>query len=424
MVGLDIDEAALAEIASPAGLLATAVADIADEDALADAVAEAIATLGGLDVLVNCAALFPMGGLATSTVDVLSALNTNTVGGIRAIRHSLPRAARLRGGRIINFTSVVVHMGGPPELGAYVTTKAAIIGATRALARELGPDGITVNAIAPGSFPTRAETSTIVENREEFAQQVIAQQSIKRRGEVQDIAPARHSSSPRRRPRSSPARRSSSTAASTLRMMPPLGPPLNRGAGGRFALRAPIAPPSGARRERPRDRARPDRATGSPLPGARTDRRSHSPSSTTRARRASIARDPRTGGYLVFGHAEIAAVLSDPQTFTTEPADGSGGPLAYRRAPMLGHVDGALHTELRTFFSRSLTPGRVRAWHDDIATIVDDLIDAFASDGEVEFVSAFAAPLPARVLCRLIGIAEGGTWKLHPALDRGADRGR
>ena len=62
----------------------------------------------------------------------------------------------------------------------YVVSKGGVIGFTRALARELGPEGITVNAIAPGAFPTDAEK--IHPNPEEYTQWIYDQQSLKRRG--------------------------------------------------------------------------------------------------------------------------------------------------------------------------------------------------------------------------------------------------
>ena len=98
------------------------------------------------------------------------------------------RACGERGwGRIVNIASVTVY-GGWANLSPYVASKAALVGLTRAWAREFGPYGITVNAIAPGAFPTDAEK--IHPDPEGYTRFVLEHQSVKRRGE-----PARHRSS-------------------------------------------------------------------------------------------------------------------------------------------------------------------------------------------------------------------------------------
>ena len=67
----------------------------------------------------------------------------------------------------------------------YVSSKGAVISFTRALAREVGPEGVTVNAISPGAFPTDAEK--IHPNPAEYNQWILDQQSLKRRGTPDDI---------------------------------------------------------------------------------------------------------------------------------------------------------------------------------------------------------------------------------------------
>lgn len=117
-----------------------------------------------------------------------------------------------------------------------------------------------------------------------------------------------------------------------------------------------------------------------------------------------VSRDPR-GHYLVFRHEDIAAALQQPELFRCAPHDGHGGPLAYQEGRMLGHVDGDVHTVMRKMFTRPLTPGRLKTWRAEVEAIVDSLIDRFEPAGMVEFVDAFAAPIPALVLCRLISIS-------------------
>ena len=87
-------------------------------------------------------------------------------------------------GRIVNVSSIT-FLRGSEQLAAYVTSKGAVIGLTRALARELGPDGVTVNAIAPGAFPTDAEK--IHPDLDAYERFVLEQQCIKRRGRPEDV---------------------------------------------------------------------------------------------------------------------------------------------------------------------------------------------------------------------------------------------
>ena len=76
--------------------------------------------------------------------------------------------------------------GGWANLASYVATKGAAAALTRALARELGPAGIRVNAVSPGAFPTAAEQ--IYDDPEAYSQHVIGQQSLKRRGTPDELA--------------------------------------------------------------------------------------------------------------------------------------------------------------------------------------------------------------------------------------------
>src|SRR3546814_5471438 len=95
---------------------------------------------------------------------------------------------RARGwGRIVNIASVTFY-GGWALLSPYVASKGALVGLTRAWAREFGPDGVTVNAIAPGAFPTDAEK--IHPDPEGYTRFVLDHQAVKRRGTPDDIAEA------------------------------------------------------------------------------------------------------------------------------------------------------------------------------------------------------------------------------------------
>ena len=93
--------------------------------------------------------------------------------------------AEAGGGAIINVASIVTH-GGWADLASYAATKGAAVALTRALARELGPSGIRVNAVSPGAFPTAAEE--IHENPAAYNRFVLDHQALKRRGAPEELA--------------------------------------------------------------------------------------------------------------------------------------------------------------------------------------------------------------------------------------------
>ena len=127
--------------------------DVADWDAARRLVAETIKG-GGLDLLVNNAALSLVGLTQDVSRDEWERLlGVNLTGPFACVSVALPYMIRNKSGRIINVSSVWGLHGAACE-AAYSATKAALIGMTRALAQEVGPSGITVNAVAPGVIDT------------------------------------------------------------------------------------------------------------------------------------------------------------------------------------------------------------------------------------------------------------------------------
>jgi NAD(P)-dependent dehydrogenase (short-subunit alcohol dehydrogenase family) len=129
-------------------------ADVTSDSDWTRVVGRARDLYGGLDVLVNNAAVYQ--GLAAkrpllelSTHDWDTVLRVNVRGTWQGIRAVAPAMRARGGGRIVNISSTVARVG-PPGFAHYVASKAAVDGLTRAAARELGPYGITVNAVAPG----------------------------------------------------------------------------------------------------------------------------------------------------------------------------------------------------------------------------------------------------------------------------------
>ncbi len=126
--------------------------DMADPEAIQNGVQQAAQWLGGLDGLVNNAAITNSGGksmqeLSVQTWDEVMAVNVR--GPWLASVAALPYLKASGSGRVLNIASDTA-LWGAPNLMAYVASKGALMAMTRSMARELGPSGICVNAIAPG----------------------------------------------------------------------------------------------------------------------------------------------------------------------------------------------------------------------------------------------------------------------------------
>lgn len=160
--------------------------DLLRETDVDDCIDEVIREFERVDVLVNNAAIYPSKAFESySRQEFRETMAVNVESAFFLSQKVLGSMRDSSWGRIINVSSVT-FCGTVSLLSPYVTSKAALIGMTRALARELGEHGITVNTISPGAFPTAAEE--IHENPEEYSRFVLDNQSIKRRGNPGDIA--------------------------------------------------------------------------------------------------------------------------------------------------------------------------------------------------------------------------------------------
>ncbi|WP_422746216.1 3-oxoacyl-ACP reductase family protein [Mycobacterium sp. WMMD1722] len=166
-----------------AGAVVVAIhADAADRDQNADAVEQAVAALGGLDIVVNNAAvahIAPFDEFPPEEFDRLVAIN---IGGMywttrAAIKHLG------EGARIINIGSINAERIPGPGLSVYGMTKGAVASFTRGLARDLGPRGITVNNVQPGPIDTDANP-----DRGDFAQSLKQVTAQGRYGHPGDVA--------------------------------------------------------------------------------------------------------------------------------------------------------------------------------------------------------------------------------------------
>jgi 3-oxoacyl-[acyl-carrier protein] reductase len=173
------------QIESGGARCAAIESDISDGRSVEAMTGRVVDELGGVDILVNNAAIYPRRAWTEIEEEEWDrVLAVNLKGYFLCARAAYPHLKDGGRGRIINVSSITFFIGWTLLLD-YVSSKGGIIGFTRTLAREVGPDGITVNAIAPGAFPTDAEK--IHPNPEEYNRWVLEQQSIKRRGRPEDI---------------------------------------------------------------------------------------------------------------------------------------------------------------------------------------------------------------------------------------------
>lgn len=160
------------------------VTDVAGLDAFATEVEE---KLGQIDIWVNnAAAIMVKPFLRTTAEDWDRLLGSNLLGYVNGARAALERMAPRRSGRIVNISSITAHQT-ITDMTTYITAKGGVVSFTKALALEFGPQGINVNAVAPGAIATPL-------NRHLYTPEVTAvyesRIAMARIGEPADIAAA------------------------------------------------------------------------------------------------------------------------------------------------------------------------------------------------------------------------------------------
>ena len=181
----------------PVGMGSTAadVASSADVDRLFDAVS---GELGGLDVLVNNAAITgPTGPIESNDPGHwLQTIQVNLVGAFHCTRKAVPLLRNAGGGSIVMISSIAGRLG-YPERTAYAASKWALIGLTQSVAMEAGPSNIRVNAVLPGIVTgerqarvhaARARALGIADD--EMHRRVVTNVSLRRKIEQQEVADA------------------------------------------------------------------------------------------------------------------------------------------------------------------------------------------------------------------------------------------
>ncbi len=168
------------EIAEAQGEALAVATDVSQPDSIAAMIAKVEQRYGRIDVLINNAGIFST--LEMRPFDRIplqeweQVLRVNVTGPFLCAQAVLPLMRRAKWGRIINMASGAVTMGRPNYLH-YIASKGALAGMTGSMARELGADGITVNAILPGATFTEIERKTV---SPEQKTRIVAQQCIPR----------------------------------------------------------------------------------------------------------------------------------------------------------------------------------------------------------------------------------------------------
>lgn len=164
--------------------------DVTSEASTREMAAAVVEKFGRIDVLVNNAALY--GSLTFAPFDKLdeaewdATMNVNVKGIWHCCKAVLPTMKGQNEGSIVNISSLAAVYGMPNGLH-YTASKAAVIGATRGLARELGRYNIRVNAVAPNVVNTAATGEVFREKRDKIVEVTLSQQAIRKPLETGDI---------------------------------------------------------------------------------------------------------------------------------------------------------------------------------------------------------------------------------------------
>jgi len=186
IVAVDVNEQGLQQTIDAIGSGLAVRCDLSrpdDVDSMRDRV---VAELGGIDILVNCAGIISYKkGIGAFPVEEWDrVLNVNLRGTYLVCRAFVEGMKEQQWGRIVAFSSLAARVGGI-EVGLhYASSKAALIGLTRTLAKECGPYGITVNTVAPGVILTEPVKKQIQGREADY----VAQIPLRRLGEPEDVA--------------------------------------------------------------------------------------------------------------------------------------------------------------------------------------------------------------------------------------------
>lgn len=178
-------EAVASEIRDSGGAAEVFRADVADEAGVAALEAEVASRMGKVQILINNAGVNVRKNITDFTLQEWNyVIGTNLTAVFLMCRAFVPHMKGSGYGRILNMTSIMSHISLPGR-AAYSSSKAGLLGMTKALALELAPEGVTVNGISPGPFAT--EMNTVLMQNPEINQQFLSKIPVGRWGKVEDI---------------------------------------------------------------------------------------------------------------------------------------------------------------------------------------------------------------------------------------------
>ncbi|UCB46911.1 MAG: glucose 1-dehydrogenase [Spirochaetota bacterium] len=173
------------EIENSGGKCISVICDVTSRKQVDEMIQKTIDTYGRVDILINNAGLLIPGTIEETSDELIDkTLDINVKGVLYAIRAVTPIMKKQRYGRIVNVSSITGKRGDNSTIFVYGASKGAVISLTKSAARQLGPFGITVNAIAPHAVMTSLMSYWDEEKKRKAAEQI----PVKRLGTVKDIS--------------------------------------------------------------------------------------------------------------------------------------------------------------------------------------------------------------------------------------------
>jgi 3-oxoacyl-[acyl-carrier protein] reductase len=182
---MDRDAAGCQAVAASLPSAACFAGDVRRAADFARIVDSAMQQHGRIDVLINNAGIYPRQAfieMTESQWDEMQDVNLKSM--FHSMKAVLPHMVAQQSGKIVNISSVTFHLG-MALLSHYVASKGGVVGLTRSVAREMGPNNIHINCITPGAIKTAAEAKVVTD---EQARQFMAGQSLQRRIMPLDVA--------------------------------------------------------------------------------------------------------------------------------------------------------------------------------------------------------------------------------------------